>query len=97
MTDTPWCPTCDGGPGDHEPECPNTFARQEARARTTDTPLARDDDDETDPEAPCLHCGGDGWVQCRDPIQCTRPHNEQDECECASCGGTGLRKDMTIW
>lgn len=47
--------------------------------------------------ASCHWCGGDGWDECGDPIQCTSPHNEWDECECSSCGGSGLRRDMTIW
>lgn len=45
----------------------------------------------------CYWCGGEGWVQCEDPLQCTRPHTGYGECPCASCGGSGLAKDMTIW
>ena len=55
----------------------------------------------------CFHCGGEGLVECRDPIQCTRPHKRVRSpygngiviqlCPCASCGGSGLAKDMTIW
>lgn len=48
----------------------------------------------------CFHCGGDGWVECWDPIQCTHPHRvlgRTQFCPCASCGGSGLKKDMTIW
>ncbi len=54
-------------------------------------------DYDADPtEADCFHCGGDGWVECDDPIQCTRAHSG-DLHPCASCGGSGLAKDMTIW
>jgi hypothetical protein len=55
-----------------------------------------EDEDDYD-ERDCFHCGGDGLVECHDPIQCTRPHNRYGECPCASCGGSGLAKDMTIW
>lgn len=55
------------------------------------------DEDELDD---CWHCSGDGWVECRDPIQCTLVHIEnaygQDH-PCESCQGSGKRKDMTIW
>lgn len=45
----------------------------------------------------CFHCGGEGWVECDDPIQCTAWHTK-DGCErCHSCNGSGLAKDMTIW
>ncbi len=62
----------------------------------------RDDDEmwDEDPDAPsgkCHWCGGEGWEECHDPIQCTSPHNEYGECPCSSCGGSGLAKDMTIW
>ena len=55
-------------------------------------PVYDEDDDDR-----CSRCGGDGWVECSDPMECTTPHNEYDECQCSSCGGTGQRKDMTIW
>lgn len=65
----------------------------------TDAPEFPDDDDDFDDgyERDCHWCGGDGLVECRDPIQCTRPHNKCGECPCSSCGGSGLAKDMTIW
>lgn len=51
-----------------------------------------------DPELhDCFHCGGDGWRECDDPIQCTYEHNKWGECRCPSCGGSGAAKDMTIW
>lgn len=61
----------------------------------------RDDEYEFDghPER-CFHCAGDGYVECHDPIQCTRPHlggSYDAGCPCGSCGGSGLAKDMTIW
>lgn len=56
-----------------------------------------DDYDLCDPEEQCCHwCGGDGWGECDDPIQCTSPHNRLGECQCQSCGGSGDAKDMTI-
>lgn len=53
------------------------------------------DDDEDGGD--CHWCGGDGWVECHDPIQCTRQHDQFDLCRCSSCGGSGAAKDMTIW
>ena len=58
------------------------------------------DDDELGDERECFWCGGDGYGECDDPIQCTRRHlggSYDDGCPCASCGGSGLAKDMTIW
>ena len=45
----------------------------------------------------CTHCAGDGYDECRDPIQCTRPHTTDGLCPCGACGGTGRAKDQTIW
>jgi hypothetical protein len=59
-----------------------------------------DDPDSSDPDdddRDCYWCGGDGYVECDDPIQCTRLHDKFGDHECSSCGGSGLRKDMTIW
>lgn len=58
-----------------------------------------EDDFSDDPEKPdlCYWCAGNGWGECSDPIQCTHPHNAYGECQCSSCGGSGLAKDMTIW
>lgn len=58
-----------------------------------------DDDEPYDGESQerCHWCGGEGWDGCDDPIQCTRSHNKFGECQCGSCGGSGLAKDMTIW
>lgn len=52
------------------------------------------DDDEA---GDCYWCGGDGWRECDDPLQCTSPHNRLGECRCSSCGGSGDARDMTIW
>lgn len=54
----------------------------------------RDDeyDDECDPEPDCLICGGDGSLEGDDPLW-----DEGDYVRCYSCGGSGLRKDMTVW
>ncbi len=32
MTEERWCPTCNGGPSDHESDCPNSFSKQSVRA-----------------------------------------------------------------
>lgn len=62
-------------------------------------PFEDDEDDEGCPtdERWCYRCHGEGWQECHDPIQCTRPHNDFGECPCHSCGGSGDAKDMTVW
>lgn len=61
------------------------------------------DDGGPDDSDECYWCGGEGWTECNDPIECTQPHRNYRlsglyrECPCGSCGGTGLAKDMTIW
>lgn len=52
-------------------------------------------DDESDGD--CYWCGGTGWDECHDSLECTSPHNALGECQCSSCGGSGRAKDMTIW
>lgn len=41
----------------------------------------------------CLHCCGDGLVKNDDPIQ----RGPSEYLICFSCGGSGKRKDMTVW
>lgn len=55
------------------------------------------DADDALEEHDCYFCGGEGWTECDDPIQCTQEHDELGQCPCKSCGGSGLAKDMTIW
>lgn len=67
-------------------------------------PNERRDDDDDDGfdgfEEDCFHCGGEGYGECPNPMECTRGHSGgsyDHGCPCASCGGSGLAKDMTIW
>lgn len=53
------------------------------------------DYDDDDPD--CTLCGGDGYQECHDPIQCCARHTPDGLCRCAACGGSGLAKDQTIW
>ena len=55
------------------------------------------DDGYSDEDRHCTHCGGEGYDECDDPIQCTRLHTSDGLCPCGACGGTGLGKDQTIW
>lgn len=50
--------------------------------------------DHHDERVDCTFCGGEGWSECDDPIQCTRRH-EGDFCECSACDGRGY--DQTVW
>lgn len=58
------------------------------------------DEFDYDDDPGCTLCGGDGYVQCFDPIQCMRHHigNGWDAlCPCGACNGSGLAKDQTVW
>jgi hypothetical protein len=82
------CPICGA---EDRPRCPHCEA-PEPHCDCWHT----DDDDDSD----CYWCAGEGWSECDDPIQCTKPHHVYErwqECPCSSCGGSGLSKDMTIW
>lgn len=52
-------------------------------------------------DADCTICGGDGWQECTDPIQCMAPNHigipEDPLCPCIGCRGSGLARDQTIW
>lgn len=45
----------------------------------------------------CTFCGGDGWTECDDPIQCTDPRCDGQLCRCTACGGSGRGKDQVVW
>lgn len=68
--------------------------------------MAEDDYyDDGELDGNCHWCGGEGWVECGDPLECTRQHLKHttpagvyyQECRCSSCGGSGKAEDMTIW
>lgn len=54
-------------------------------------------DDPDDEDGDCFWCAGEGVSECSDPIECCNRHDKWGNCRCASCGGTGRAKDMTIW
>ncbi len=56
-----------------------------------------DDGSDDGESGDCYWCCGEGWVECDDPIECTKFHDELGQCRCSSCGGSGLAQDMTIW
>lgn len=48
----------------------------------------------------CSICGGDGYTECHDPIQCCNRHFDgswDQGCVCKACNGTGLAKDQVVW
>lgn len=57
--------------------------------------------DEFDGEPECTHCGGDGWDECADPLQCCASKHYSNEweqyCPCRACNGTGLRSQQWIF
>jgi hypothetical protein len=62
--------------------------------------LPREGDDDwwpaEDDETNCTICGGEGWTECDDPIQCMAEHRG-DLCPCLGCGGSGLGSDQRVW
>lgn len=54
-------------------------------------------DEPGDEDADCTRCGGEGWTECDDPIQCTREHDAGGWHPCKACGGSGDAKDQTVW
>ena len=50
-----------------------------------------------DDDPSCTHCGGDIWVECDDPIQCTYPRCDGEFHPDPACNGTGLAKDQWLW
>lgn len=51
--------------------------------------------DDCDDDGDCFHCGGDGYVDGYEDDPLWFEPGEMERC--ASCNGSGLRKDMTIW
>lgn len=51
------------------------------------------EDDEYITGSGCFWCCGDGMVENDDPIQ----RGPEKYLKCPSCGGSGKRKDMTLW
>ena len=51
------------------------------------------DDEEYDEEWVCTLCGGDGTMENDDPV--FYGHNR--DVKCSACGGTGERKNQTIF
>jgi hypothetical protein len=63
-----------------------------------------EDDDEYERDGDCTRCGGERFVECPNPLECTRRHLGGDRfgwgrevCPCGACGGTGKAKDQTVW
>lgn len=56
--------------------------------------LPDDDEYSLDDEPPCLVCGGEGWVEGRDHLECDE-YGYDEIIRCTSCRGSGLAKDMT--
>jgi hypothetical protein len=47
--------------------------------------------------ADCSICGGEGYEDCPDPIQCMQGHPIGGMHRCDACGGTGMAKDQVMW
>jgi hypothetical protein len=50
------------------------------------------DDDES-----CSRCGGEIWVECDDPIQCTYAGCDGEMHPDPACQGTGLAENQVLW
>lgn len=58
------------------------------------------DDYESDPDAPCTECHGDGWGILGDDFANTDPLWDGPDGQvirCPNCHGSGKAKDMTYW
>ena len=53
------------------------------------------DDDDDNPS--CTVCGGEVWVECDDPIQCTYARCDGEFHPDPCCQGTGLAEHQVIW
>ena len=78
------------------------IVKQRGGARVTEhmwldaTEPTADDDYDGDIEPDCLICAGEGFLSgadMGDPLW----YDDHKSYRCYSCGGTGLRKDMTVW
>lgn len=65
------------------------------RRRTADI----DDDpyDGDDSDEQCTVCGGEAWVECDDPVQCTYEGCDGEFHPDPACGGTGLARHQVMW
>lgn len=59
--------------------------------------ISDDVDVEYDDDLDCTLCGGEGYEECGDPIQCGRRHTPGGWCPCTGCGGSGRAEDQVIW
>lgn len=60
-------------------------------------PDTGDDYDGIDDDPRCTMCGGEVWVECDDPIQCTYPRCDGETHQCSACNGTGLAEHQVMW
>lgn len=51
------------------------------------------EDDDNDNR--CSWCGGEGFSECDDPLQCSDPACSGGACRCTACDGRGF--DQRIW
>jgi DnaJ-class molecular chaperone len=60
----------------------------------TDTPPFAEHEEEWDPEGYCTHCGGDGVC-----YEASEPFGDCPESAqpCHACGGSGKRRDQTVF
>lgn len=56
-----------------------------------------DDDFGFDDSADCSVCGGNGEMECDDPIQCFDPGCDGEWGPCFACGGSGRAEDQRVW
>lgn len=62
---------------------------------TPDTPSVCPTCGSDDQHPGCSWCGGDGWGECDDPIQCCDPRCDGELCPCSACDGRGY--DQAVW
>ena len=65
------------------------------RGPSEDEATAPLSDDGWDGDTSCTWCGGDGFAECDDPIQCCDPACDGQIGPCKACNGQGY--DQWIW
>jgi hypothetical protein len=55
----------------------------------------QEDDDAESFDNACTWCGGEGYDECDDPIQCCTPGCDGEWCMCKACDGRGY--DQVVW
>lgn len=68
---------------------------ERAEQRNWDDVVDAQEEYDDSPERTCTWCGGDGFAECLDPLQCSDPSCDGEVCRCTACDGRGY--DQDVW